>query len=218
MANPTLPIDVPGKIICVGLNYRLHALEGGQPIPERPVLFAKWPNCLIGPGEPIVLPSQSTKVDYEAELAAVIGREASNVSTDDALDHVAGYLIMNDVSARDLQASDGQWTRSKSFDTFGPVGPRLVPAAEIPDPQTLDIKAWLNDELVQDSNTSDMIFSIADVIAYVSAGITLNPGDIITTGTPSGVGLHRDPPRLLQAGDKIRIAIEGIGELENPVV
>jgi len=217
MSSNNLPIDVPGKIICVGLNYRLHAEEGGQPIPERPVLFAKWPNCLIGPGEPIVLPPQSTLVDYEAELAAVIGTTARDVSVDDALDHVAGYLIMNDVSARDLQASDGQWTRSKSFDTFGPIGPKLVPASEIPDPQQLDIKAWLNDELVQDSNTSDMIFSVADVIAFVSAGITLNPGDIITTGTPSGVGLHRDPPRLLQSGDRIRIAIEGLGELENPV-
>ena len=217
MASSNLPIAEPGKIICVGLNYRLHAEEGGQPIPERPVLFAKWPNCLIGPGEPIVLPPQSTLVDYEAELAAVIGTTARDVSVDDALDHVAGYLIMNDVSARDLQASDGQWTRSKSFDTFGPIGPKLVPASEIPDPQQLDIKAWLNDELVQDSNTSDMIFSVADVIAFVSAGITLNPGDVITTGTPSGVGLHRDPPRLLQSGDRIRIAIEGLGELENPV-
>lgn len=212
-----LPIAVPSKIICVGLNYRLHAAEGGVPIPERPVLFAKWPTCLIADGEPIVLPPQSTTVDYEAELAVVIGTTARDVAVADALSHVAGYLIMNDVTARDLQSSDGQWTRSKSFDTFGPIGPRLVPAAEIPDPQVLGIKAWLNDQLVQDSNTSDMIFSVAEIIAFVSAGITLLPGDVITTGTPSGVGLHRDPPRLLQSGDSIRVEIEGLGRLENPV-
>jgi 2-keto-4-pentenoate hydratase/2-oxohepta-3-ene-1,7-dioic acid hydratase in catechol pathway len=212
-----LPIDIPSKIICVGLNYRLHAEEGGLPIPESPVLFAKWSSALIGDGEPIVLPSQSSAVDYEAELAVVIGRTARNVSAADALDHVAGYLIMNDVTARDLQASDGQWTRSKSFDTFGPIGPRLVPASDIPDPQALGIRAWLNDELVQDSTTSDMIFSVAEVIEFISAGATLLPGDVISTGTPSGVGLHRDPPRLLQAGDRIRVEIDGLGRLENPV-
>lgn len=212
-----LPIDVPSKIICVGLNYRLHAEEGGIPIPERPVLFAKWPTSLIGDGDPIVLPPQSSSVDYEAELAVVIGTTARDVPVSEALDHVAGYLIMNDVTARDLQSSDGQWTRSKSFDTFGPIGPRLVPASEVPDPQALGIRAWLNDDLVQDSNTADMIFSVAEIIAFVSAGITLLPGDVISTGTPSGVGLHRDPPRLLQTGDRICVEIDGLGRLENPV-
>ncbi len=216
MTKP-LPIDVPSKIICVGLNYRLHAAEGGIPVPEQPVLFAKWPTCLIADGEPIVLPPQSSLVDYEAELAVVIGSITRDVSVDDALDHVAGYLIMNDVTARDIQSSDGQWTRSKSFDTFGPIGPRLVPAAEVADPQALGIRALLNDEIVQESNTSDMIFSVAEIIAFVSAGITLLPGDVISTGTPSGVGLHRDPPRLLQSGDRICVEIDGIGRIENPV-
>lgn len=214
----TLPIEVPGKIVCVGLNYRLHAAEGGLAVPESPVTFAKWSSSLIADGEPIVLPSQSALVDYEAELAVVIGSVARDVPVEDALDHVEGYIIMNDVTARDLQASDGQWTRSKSFDTFGPIGPRLVPAADVPDPQDLGIRAWLNDELVQSSSTSDMIFSVAEIIAFVSAGITLQPGDVISTGTPSGVGLHRDPPRLLQAGDRIAVEIDGLGRLENPVV
>lgn len=214
----TLPIEVPGKIVCVGLNYRMHAAEGGLAVPESPVTFAKWSSSLIADGEPIVLPSQSALVDYEAELAVVIGSVARDVPVEDALDHVEGYIIMNDVTARDLQASDGQWTRSKSFDTFGPIGPRLVPAADVPDPQDLGIRAWLNDELVQSSSTSDMIFSVAEIIAFVSAGITLQPGDVISTGTPSGVGLHRDPPRLLQAGDRIAVEIDGLGRLENPVV
>lgn len=213
----SLPVPIPSKIICAGLNYRLHAEEGGLPIPERPVLFAKWPSCLIADGDPIVLPAQSVSVDYEAELAVVIGTTARDVPVSEALDHVAGYLVMNDVSARDLQSSDGQWTRSKSFDTFGPIGPRLVPASEISDPQVLGIRAWLNDELVQESNTADMIFSVAEIIAFVSAGITLLPGDVISTGTPSGVGLHRDPPRLLQPGDRICVEVDGIGRLENPV-
>ena len=191
-----LPIERPQKIICVGLNYHDHAAEGAQKVPERPLLFAKWPNTLIGPREPIVLPSITAKVDYEGELAAVIGRQARGLSVDDALDVVAGYLCSNDVSARDLQFSDGQWVRGKTLDTFCPVGPALVPASEIPDPQALRLKTILNGEVVQDAPTADMIFSVAEIVAFVSEAITLEPGDLILTGTPAGVPVRmRSPAR-----------------------
>ena len=188
-----LAIPRPGKIVCVGLNYRDHAAEGGQDLPKAPLLFAKWPNTLIGDGEPIVLPPESTQVDYEAELGVVIGAKAKRVSERDALDHVAGYTCVNDVSARDLQFADGQWTRGKSPDTFCPVGPRLVPREEIADPQALAIRCLVNGEALQDSSTAQMIFSVAEIIAYTSQVITLEPGDLIATGTPAGVGVFRDP-------------------------
>jgi 2-keto-4-pentenoate hydratase/2-oxohepta-3-ene-1,7-dioic acid hydratase in catechol pathway len=212
-----LPIEWPQKIICVGLNYRDHAEEQGVTPPERPILFAKWPNTLIGPGEPIVLPAISEQVDYEAELGVVIGSRVRNVSVENALDAVGGYICVNDVSARDLQFSDGQWTRGKSPDTFCPVGPRLVPAAEIPDPQVLAIRAILNGEVLQDSSTANMIFGVAEIIAFTSQTITLEPGDLIATGTPAGVGVFRDPPVFMQPGDEITIEIEGLGALTNPV-
>jgi 2-keto-4-pentenoate hydratase/2-oxohepta-3-ene-1,7-dioic acid hydratase in catechol pathway len=212
-----LPIEWPQKIICVGLNYRDHAEEQGVTPPERPILFAKWPNTLIGPGEPIVLPPISEQVDYEAELGVVIGSRVRNVSVENALDAVGGYICVNDVSARDLQFSDGQWTRGKSPDTFCPVGPRLVPAAEIPDPQVLAIRAILNGEVLQDSSTANMIFGVAEIIAFISQTITLEPGDLIATGTPAGVGVFRDPPVFMQPGDEITIEIEGLGALTNPV-
>jgi len=212
-----LSITRPGKIVCVGLNYHDHAEEGGQDLPKAPLLFAKWPNTLIGDGEPIILPEESRQVDYEAELGVVIGTTAKHVSERDALDVVAGYICVNDVSARDLQFADGQWTRGKSPDTFCPVGPRLVPRDEIEDPQALAIRCIVNGETVQDSSTSQMIFSVAEIIAYVTRVITLEPGDLIATGTPAGVGVFRDPQVLLQDGDEVSVEIEGLGTLTNPV-
>ena len=212
-----IPIDRPGKIICVGLNYKDHAAETKSELPERPLLFAKWPNTLIGDGDPIRIPAISQKVDYEAELGVVIGRAARDVAVDDALDFVGGYVCVNDVSARDLQFADGQWTRAKSLDTFCPVGPAVVPAAEIPDPQALAIRCVVNGEALQDSSTAHMVFSVADLVSYASRGMTLHPGDLIATGTPAGVGFTRKPPVFLQVGDEVTIEIEGIGALTNPV-
>jgi 2-keto-4-pentenoate hydratase/2-oxohepta-3-ene-1,7-dioic acid hydratase in catechol pathway len=212
-----LPIDRPWKIVCVGLNYRDHAEEQGVDLPKAPLLFAKWPNTLIGPGEPIVLPAESREVDYEAELGVVIGTTAKHVGETDALDHVRGYIPLNDVSARDLQFADKQWTRGKSPDTFCPVGPKLVPREEVDDPQALAIRCVLNGETLQDSSTSQMIFSVAEIIAYVSRVITLEPGDLIATGTPAGVGVFRDPKILLKDGDEVTVEIEGLGALTNPV-
>jgi 2-keto-4-pentenoate hydratase/2-oxohepta-3-ene-1,7-dioic acid hydratase in catechol pathway len=213
-----LPIDRPGKIICVGLNYRDHAEEQGTALPEAPLLFAKWQNTLVGPGDPIVIPPVVTKCDYEAELGVVIGERVRDVSAENALEAVAGYVCVNDVSARDLQFADGQWTRGKSPDTFCPVGPALVSRDEIPEPQALPIRAILNGEIVQESSTANMIFGVADVIAYVTRTITLEPGDLIATGTPAGVGAFRDPPLYMKPGDEITIEIDGIGSLTNPVV
>jgi len=211
-----LPIDVPSKIVCVGLNYRDHAEESGMAIPSEPVLFSKWPNTLIGPGEPILLPAISAQVDYEAELGVVIGRRASRVREAEALAYVRGYLCANDVSGRDLQLNDVQWTRGKTLDTFCPVG-ALVPASEVPDPQALGIRAILNGETMQSSNTRQMIFSVAEIIAYVTQAITLEPGDLIITGTPPGVGFARRPPVFLQPGDEITIEIDGLPSLTSPV-
>jgi 2-keto-4-pentenoate hydratase/2-oxohepta-3-ene-1,7-dioic acid hydratase in catechol pathway len=212
-----LPIERPGKIVCVGLNYRDHAEEQGVALPEAPLLFAKWQNTLIGPGDPIVIPPIVTKCDYEAELGVVIGRRVRDVSPENALEAVAGYVCVNDVSARNLQFADGQWTRGKSPDTFCPVGPQLVPREEIPDPQALGIRAILNGETVQESTTANMVFGVADVIAYVTRTITLEPGDLIATGTPAGVGAFRKPPLFMQPGDEITIEIDGLGSLTNPV-
>jgi 2-keto-4-pentenoate hydratase/2-oxohepta-3-ene-1,7-dioic acid hydratase in catechol pathway len=212
-----LPIDRPEKIVCVGLNYRDHAEEQGTELPEAPLLFAKWPNTLIGPGEPIVIPPITKQVDYEAELGVVIGRRVRGTSAENALEAVAGYLCLNDVSARDLQFSDGQWVRGKSLDTFCPVGPHFVSADDVPDPQALSIRALVNGDVLQDSNTSNMIFSVAEIVAHVSQAITLEPGDLIATGTPAGVGAFRDPPIWLEPGDEVTIEIESIGALTNPV-
>jgi 2-keto-4-pentenoate hydratase/2-oxohepta-3-ene-1,7-dioic acid hydratase in catechol pathway len=212
-----LPIERPSKIVCVGLNYRDHAEEQGSPLPEAPLLFAKWQNTLIGPGEPIVIPPIVTKCDYEAELGVVIGATVRDVSAANALEAVAGYICVNDVSARDLQFADGQWTRGKSPDTFCPVGPQLVPRDEVPDPQNLAIRAILNGETMQDSTTANMVFGVADLIAYITRTITLEPGDLIATGTPAGVGAFREPPVFMQPGDEITIDIESLGTLTNPV-
>jgi 2,4-didehydro-3-deoxy-L-rhamnonate hydrolase len=209
-------IDLPQKIVCVGLNYRDHAEEQGVDLPDRPLLFAKWPNTLIASGAPIRIPAICKNPDYEAELGVVIGRRASGVPVDDALDFVRGYVVANDVSGRDLQFSDGQWVRGKSLDTFLPVG-ELVPASEVPDPQALPIRAILNGETMQDSNTSNQIFGVAEVVAFISQAITLEPGDLIITGTPAGVGAFRTPPVWLQPGDEITIEIDGVGSITNPV-
>ena len=215
-----LPIERPGKIVCIGLNYRDHAAESNLDLPQRPLLFAKWQSSLIAPGESIVLPpaAVTSKVDYEAELGVVIGTTARGVSKDDALDHVAGYICVNDVSARDVQGSDGQWSRAKSFDTFCPVGPELVPASEIADPQDLAVRCIVNGELLQDGTTAEMVFGVAEVIAFISEAITLEPGDLIATGTPAGVGFARKPPIFLADGDEVTVEIDGLGSLTNPVV
>src|SRR4051794_4539666 len=212
-----LPIGRPGKIICVGLNYRDHAEEQGTDLPKAPLLFAKWGNTLIGDGEPIVIPPEVTEADYEAELGVVIGRRTSRVPESQALDAVRGYICVNDVSARDLQFADGQWSRGKSVDTFCPIGPRLVPRDEVDDPQALGIRCIVNGTTLQDSSTANMIFSVAEIIAYVSRTTTLEPGDLIATGTPAGVGVFREPKVLLDDGDEVTVEIDGLGSLTNPV-
>ena len=212
-----LPITRPGKIICVGLNYRDHAEEQGVDLPAAPLFFAKYTTALIGPGEAIVIPPVVTKADYEAELGVVIGTTVRNVSKENAFEAVAGYLVANDVSARDLQFADGQWTRGKSPDTFCPVGP-MTPAADVADPHALGIRAILNGEKLQDSTTANLIFGIDEVISYASKTSTLEAGDLILTGTPAGVGIFRDPQRLLQPGDEITIEIDGLDSITNPVI
>lgn len=212
-----LPIARPGKIVCVGLNYRDHAEEQGAELPKEPLLFAKWPNALIGPGDPIVIPPIVTKTDYEAELGVVVGATVKGVSKENALEAVAGYVCANDVSARDLQFADGQWSRGKSPDTFCPVGP-MVPRDDVPDPHDLRIRAIVSGEVLQDSTTANLVFGVDEVIAYASQTMTLEPGDLILTGTPAGVGIFRRPQRLLHPGDEVTVEIERIGSLTNPVV
>ena len=212
-----LPIERPGKIVCVGLNYKDHAEEQGVEPPAAPLFFAKYTTSLIGPGEAIVIPPLVTQCDYEAELGVVIGSRVRGISKESAFEAVRGYICANDVSARDLQFADGQWTRGKSPDTFCPVGP-LVPAAEIPDPHDLRIRAIVSGEVLQDSTTANLIFGIDEIISYASQTSTLEPGDLILTGTPAGVGVFRNPKRLLQPGDTVTIQIDGVGEITNPVV
>lgn len=212
------PIPEPGKIVCVGLNYRDHAAEAGIPLPDEPVLFAKFANSIVGPGAQIVVPQAVRRVDYEAELGVVIGRRAHRVTPEAALECVAGYVCANDVSARDLQPKNGQWTRGKAVDTFLPTGPWLVTADEIPDPQTLAIRCEVNGELLQDSNTAEMIFGVAELVSFISQTMTLEPGDLVVTGTPAGVGFARTPPRWLVPGDTVTVEIEGVGRLTNSVV
>ncbi len=210
------PILNPGKIICIGLNYRAHAAESGAEAPQTPVVFAKFANTLVGHGDPIRIPPITKKADYEVELAVVIGRSARDVPADEALAYVFGYTVCNDVSARDLQFSEGgQWTHSKTLDTFAPMGPSIVTADDIPDPQGLRLSTVLNGETVQDSSTADMIFPVAELIAFLSRGMTLECGDIISTGTPQGVGQSRTPPVFLKAGDEVSVEVENIGTLTN---
>lgn len=212
------PVPRPGKFICIGLNYKDHAAESNMKIPEQPVVFSKFSTSVIAPGEPVVLPPASKQVDYEAELAVVIGRRAKNVSADRALDYVLGYTAVNDVSARDFQFADGQWQRGKSCDTFAPMGQTIITTDAIPDPHKLSIKLILNGQTMQDSNTDQLIFGIPRLIEFLSQTITLEPGDVIATGTPAGVGFARTPPVFLKPGDEMEVQIEGMGGLSNPVV
>ncbi|MEB3270107.1 MAG: fumarylacetoacetate hydrolase family protein [Synechococcus sp.] len=223
VARLLCPIE-PRAILGIGVNYRRHALEFGSPIPQRPVLFFKAPGARQHPDAPIELPGAlvSTEVDYEGELAVVIGRTCKNVHRDEALSYVLGYTCANDVSARDWQKQPqlggGQWCRGKSFDTFAPLGPCLATAAELPDPSALQLRTWLNGELVQEAGTDDMIFDVPSLIEFLSGSTTLEAGTVILTGTPSGVGMAARPPRWLQPGDRVAVEITGIGRLENPVV
>jgi len=213
-----LPAVYPGKILAIGRNYVDHAIEGGAAPPEAPLLFNKLTSSLNAHNAPIVLPTISARVDYEAELAVVIGSKAKRVSEAEARRHIFGYTLINDVSARDLQFGDVQWTRGKGLDTFAPLGPFVTTRDEIKDVQALKIEGRLNGEVMQSSNTGKMIFQVAYLVSYLSQGMTLEPGDVIATGTPEGVGVFRDPPRLLKAGDVFEVEIEGLGTLRNPVV
>jgi 2-keto-4-pentenoate hydratase/2-oxohepta-3-ene-1,7-dioic acid hydratase in catechol pathway len=228
-----LPAVLPGKIVCVGLNYRDHALEGGREPPSRPLIFAKFANTVVADGQPVVRPTGAHALDLEVELGIVIGRTASRVTAEDALDHVAGYVVVNDISARDWQGSpqalgpgetgDGQWLRAKGSDTFLPIGPVFVTRDELDPRKGLRLRSWRitpdgSEHPMQDGTTADMIWDIPSVIAFITNAITLEPGDVIATGTPSGVGVFRDPPVFLEPGDRVRCEVEGIGTVENPIV
>jgi 2-keto-4-pentenoate hydratase/2-oxohepta-3-ene-1,7-dioic acid hydratase in catechol pathway len=212
------PVPDPQKIICIGINYREHADEVLMEVPPAPILFPKWPNSLVGDGQPIVLPPETSRGDYEGELALVIGRRARRVSEAEALDVVAGYMPFNDVSARDLQMQVSQWAAGKAIDSFAPCGPELVLADEAGDGGAFEVTTRLNGETVQSASTELMIFSVERLIAYISSLITLEPGDVIATGTPAGVGFTREPPIALAAGDVVEVEIPGVGVLSNPVV
>lgn len=212
------PIPRPPKVICIGLNYRDHAEESKMAIPEVPTVFAKFPTAVTGPHQPIVLPKASTQPDYEAEFAVVIGRGGRHIPESKWRDHIFGYTMMNDVSARDFQFATSQWMIGKTFDTFAPLGPHIVTADEIEDPHALDISMVLSGDVAQSSNTKNLIFGVPKLIAYLSSVFTLEPGDVIATGTPAGVGFARKPPRYLKPGDECRVRVQGIGELVNPVV
>jgi 2,4-diketo-3-deoxy-L-fuconate hydrolase len=211
------PVPRPRKVLCIGLNYRDHAKETGKALPERPLLFSKLPTCVIGPNDSIVIPRITDQVDYEAELGVVIGRTGKHVRSEDALNHVAGYVNFNDVSARDMQFGDGQWQRGKSCDTFAPMGPWMVTADEICDPGDLRVRLRLNGETMQDSRTRELIFGVPELVRFLSQTITLEPGDVIATGTPPGVGAARKPPVFLKPGDRVEVEVEGLGVLSNPV-
>jgi 2-keto-4-pentenoate hydratase/2-oxohepta-3-ene-1,7-dioic acid hydratase in catechol pathway len=212
------PIPNPAKIACIGLNYRDHAAEVKMELPQDVIVFAKWPNTLIGDGAPIVIPKLSHRVDYEAELAFVIGKRAHHVAEGDADAFIAGYTCFNDVSVRDYQMRTSQWTLGKVFDTHGPCGPFLVTRDEIPDPQSLRIRCSIGGETLQDSSTAQMVFGVRRLLAELSAVMTLEPGDIVATGTPAGVGTSRTPKRWIRPGERVRVEIDGLGALENPAV
>ncbi len=212
------PVLHPSKVICLGLNYREHAAEAGMNVPEYPVLFHKVAGSLIGHNQPIVVPRISSRIDYEGELTIIIGRRGKYIAEHEALSYVAGYSIANDVSARDLQFRTSQWTTGKMLDTFGPLGPTLVTRDEVPDPHTLAIKTVLNGQVMQDGNTADMIFRVPYIVSYISEITTLEPGDVIMTGTPPGIGNTRTPQVFMKPGDTVTVEIERLGELTNPLV
>ncbi len=212
------PIPRPCKLICVGLNYLDHAKETGAEVPKVPTIFNKFATAVIGPGENVVLPKVSKAPDFEAELAFVIGRGGRHIAAENWTDHVFGYTILNDVTARDYQRATSQWLMGKTFDTFAPMGPWVVSADEIADPHNLDIQLEIDGELMQDSNTRELIFKIPDLIAFLSSVFTLEPGDVVSTGTPAGVGFTRKPPRFLRPGEEMAVKVEGIGELRNRII
>ncbi|WP_458070860.1 fumarylacetoacetate hydrolase family protein [Rhodanobacter sp. BL-MT-08] len=212
------PIEKPGKILCLGLNYDSHASEAGHQVPLYPDIFAKFSNTLIGDGANIVMPRQSVELDYEAELCVVIGKKCRNVTADNALSVVAGYTIMNDVSVRDMQLRSTQATMGKNFDTHGPCGPVIVTSDEIPDPQSLSIELSVNGEIRQRGRTSEMIFSVSDIITFLTSEMTLEPGDLISTGTPAGTGSRSKPPKWLRPGDEVVVDLSSIGRLRNTVI
>lgn len=235
--RPAPAVSAPGKIICIGFNFRDHVAEQGRPLPDRPILFGKFANAIVADGEPVVRPVGTHALDLEAELGVVIGRRARAVSAAEAMAYVGGYVVCNDITARDWQGNpaalrpgergDGQWLRAKGSDTFLPVGPVFVDAEEIPDPHDLAVRSWRTpasgpdasrEVQMQDGSTRDMIFSIPELIAFISAVITLEPGDLIVTGTPAGVGVFRTPPIFLEPGDRVRVAVDGIGSVANPIV
>jgi len=212
------PVPRPAKVLGIGLNYAAHVAETGAQTPQYQVWFNKQRTCVIGPDEPIEIPTVSPQVDYEGELAMVVGRRCHRVSRDAAADVIAGFTVLNDVTVRDWQWRTPTWTLGKSFDTHGPTGPWIVTTDEVGDPQGLRLRTWVNDELRQDSSTGDMIFSCWEQVEYLSSVFTLEPGDILSTGTPAGVGMGFDPPKWLVPGDTVRITVDGVGTLENPVI
>lgn len=216
--KPDINTYIPGKIICVGMNYRSHIKEQDGRFPEKPVLFSKAKSCIIKNKEPVIYPAEIKELDYEVELAVVIGKKMKNIPENKASDYIYGYTIMNDITARNIQKNESQWYRAKSFDTFGPVGPVIVSKSEIPDPGNLNLKSYVNGELRQNGDTLDMIFGIYELISYISRSITLEVGDLISTGTPSGVGIFMKEKKLLKPGDIVICEIEKIGRLENKIV
>lgn len=208
----------PGKIICVGMNYKSHVSEQDGRFPDKPVLFCKANSCIVKNKDEIIYPDEVKELDYEVELAVIIGKTMKNIKSHDAINYVHGYTIINDVTARDIQSSESQWFRAKSFDTFGPIGPRIIPADKIKNPQNLKLRSYVNGELRQDSNTNDMIFKIFDLVSFISFSMTLEAGDLIATGTPAGVGLFMEKKSLLKPGDEIICEIEHIGKLINKVI
>lgn len=216
--NIDIKTYIPGKIICVGMNYRSHIEEQDGRFPSSPVLFAKATSCVIKDGENIIYPAEVKQLDYEVELAAVIGKKAKNIEAGQVAGHIYGYTIFNDITARDLQKSEGQWYRAKSFDTFGPTGPAIVKPGKLGDPADIRLRSYINGDLRQDGNTSDMIYGVYELISYISRSITLYPGDLISTGTPSGVGVFTEGSKLLKPGDEVTCEIEGIGKITNTVI
>lgn len=212
----TAPLERPKKVVCVGNNYMDHCREQNVEPPKSPMIFSKWSSCVVGYKDVIELPAESQQVDYEAELGLIIGKKGKNIESEKALDYVFGYLAVNDISARDVQFADGQWVRGKSYDTFIPTGPYILTADEVDDPHNLAIRTLVNGEVLQDSNTKEMIYNSNYIISYLSKGFTFEPGDLVATGTPHGVGVFRDPQIFLEDGDEVVVEIEKLGKLTNP--
>ncbi len=215
--KPDINTYIPGKIICVGMNYRSHIKEQDGRFPYKPVLFSKATSCIIKNNENIIYPPEVKELDYEVELAVIMGRKMKNIPEDEVLEYIYGYTIMNDITARDIQKNESQWYRAKSFDTFGPLGPVIVDKDKITDPQNLNLKSYVNSEIRQNGNTSDMIFGVYKLISYISRSITLEAGDLISTGTPAGVGIFMKEKKILKPGDTVICEIEKIGRLENKI-